>query len=83
MSDTVEDLRREAAICLAQAKLTTNPRVREELISMAARFHELANSAQAELDGTSAFNEAKLISQDGSEPAIQQQQQTQPKKDGD
>src|SRR5262249_51384215 len=84
MWDSVEGLRREAAVCLGRAELTTNPRVREELISMAARFHELANSAQAELDGTlPAFNEAKPIAQGGSEPAAQQQQQQIQHKKGD
>jgi hypothetical protein len=83
MSDRVEDLRREAAVCLAHAKLTSNPRVREELISMAARFHEQANSVQADSAGiVPAPNDVKTPPLPGSHSAVQQQQQIQPEEDG-
>jgi hypothetical protein len=81
MTDRAEDLRREAARCLAQAKVATDPRAREELVSMAARFHELANIAQADFDAIlRGFNEAKMMP-DTSEQVAQQQQQIQPKKE--
>jgi hypothetical protein len=81
MVDRAEELRKEAARCLAQAKLTSDPKRREELISMAARFHDLASSAQADFDAIlQAFNDAKMSSPT-SENVVQQQQQVQPKKD--
>jgi len=84
MSDRAEDLRREAARCLEQANATADPRRREQLITMAARFYELANSVQADFDDIlRAFNEAQMAPPDASKPVVQQQQQVQPKKDGE
>jgi hypothetical protein len=40
-------LRREAAWCLEQAKNAPTPARREELIALAASFHELAHSTTA------------------------------------
>jgi hypothetical protein len=78
-NERAEQLRREAARCLALAQEAWNATLRQELIDMAARFHELANSTDADAhdDGgiLEVFNEA-------SKPAVpQQQQQIQPKKD--
>jgi hypothetical protein len=75
--DRAQALRNEAARCLALAKDAWNPNLRKELIEMAARFHELANSTAAHdfgailqgLDDTMAGR-----------PVAQQQQQIQPKK---
>ena len=51
---------------------------------MAARFYELANSVQADFDDIlRAFNEAQMAPPDASKPVVQQQQQVQPKKDGE
>jgi hypothetical protein len=85
MSDRAEDLRREAARCLEQANATADPRRREQLITMATRFYELATSVQADFDSIlRAFNEAQMAPPDAaSKPVVQQQQQVQPKKDGE
>src|SRR5262249_38660764 len=61
MSERAEDLRREAARCLAQARTAANAATRNELISMAARFHELALSAQGDFETIlRAFNDAQM-----------------------
>jgi hypothetical protein len=44
MTNRASDLRREAAQCLALAKTVTDRKAREELIHMAARFHEMATT---------------------------------------
>jgi hypothetical protein len=72
-------LRWEAARCLTLAKEAWNPRLREELIEMAARFHELANSTAAHDFGAvlQGINDDTMARR----PVVQQQQQVQPKKD--
>jgi hypothetical protein len=78
MTDTPEDraeaLRREAAWCLEQAKAASSSARRGELIALAARFHDLANSV-------SAYSFGPLDNQ-AAEPRgpVVQQQQIQPKK---
>jgi hypothetical protein len=82
MTDRAEDLRTEAARCLAQAQITIDPQQRAELVRMAARFHELANSVTVDLDAIlQAYNDQKMVLPE-SEPVVQQQQQQQiqPKK---
>jgi hypothetical protein len=80
MSGRAEDLRREAARCLTLAQSTSEPRVRGELVRMAARFHELANSTPADFDIIlQVFNDAEMTRP--SEPVAQQQQQIQRKKE--
>lgn len=77
MTDRAEDLRREAARCLAQAQTTTDPQQRAELVRMAARFHELANSVAVDLEAIlQAYNDQKMVLPE-SEPVVQQQQQQQ------
>ena len=79
--DRVEALRREAARCLEHAQQSADPKVRQELISMAARFHELAISVQADFDAIlRTFSDLKMAPEK-SEPISQQQQQIQPKKE--
>ena len=82
MSDRAEDLRREAARCLAQADATVDTRRREELTTLAARFHDLADSAEADLDTIlQAINDAQMIQSDTSKPVVQQQRQVKSKTD--
>jgi hypothetical protein len=78
MSDRAEDLRREAARCLTLARTSADPRTHDELIRMAARFHELANSADVDDFGTilGAFNlSTEPTIPPHPEPVVQQQQQ--------
>jgi stringent starvation protein B len=77
MSDRAEDLRNEAAQCLAQAQTTADPRRRAELVRMAARFHELASSVSVDFDAIlRAYNDQKMVLGEF-EPRVQQQQQQQ------
>src|SRR5262245_34679214 len=78
MSDRRENLRRQAARCLAAAQTSRDPKTRDELIRIAARFHELANNAA--VDDLSAilgsFNDAQMVPP--SKPVVQHQRQVQP-----
>jgi hypothetical protein len=72
MSDRAEDLRNEAAQCLAQAQTTADPRRRAELVRMAARFHELASSVSVDFDAIlRAYNDQKMVLGEF-EPRVQQ-----------
>jgi len=79
--DRAQALRQEAARCLALAKEAWNPTLRKELIEMAARFHELANSTAAHDFGAilHRLNDDATVGR----PVAQQQQQIQPKKKED
>jgi hypothetical protein len=78
LRNRAQALRSEAARCLALAKEAWNPTLRTELIEMAARFHELANSTAAHDFGAvlQGLNDETKIGR----PVAQQQQQIQPKK---
>jgi hypothetical protein len=78
MPDRSEDLRREAARCLAAAECSTNPNSRDELIRLADKFLELAKSAKA--DFAPVMEAITGIMKEASEPVVQQQQQVQPPK---
>jgi hypothetical protein len=43
-NDRAQALRRQAALCLEQARGATTLKFREELVALAATFHNLANS---------------------------------------
>jgi hypothetical protein len=78
MSDRAEDFRRKAARYLALAKITIDPKARKELIIMAARLHNLADSVPADFGIVlQALNDQQTASP---QPVTQQQQQIQPKK---
>jgi len=80
-SNRPQDLRQRAARCLEQAKTTADPKLRAEMIAMAARFHELANSTVAyDFNAVLHASDGKMAATT-SEPVVQQQQQIQPKKD--
>jgi hypothetical protein len=78
MIDRAQALRLEAARCLEHAKAAASPKIRDELIAMAARFHELANSTAAHDFGVilQGVNDDTMARQ----PVAQQQQQIQPPK---
>ena len=61
MTERAEDLRREAARCLKLARLARDPGKHDDLIQMAARFHELAKS----VDGSADFGATMKSDQDG------------------
>lgn len=80
MDDRAADLRREALKCLELARIAISPIVRQEMVAMAARLNEIANSTSADFGGIlQAYND-EMASGPG-EPVAQQQQQIQPKKE--
>jgi len=82
MTDRAEDLRTEAARCLALAQTMTDSTARAELIHMADRFLALADRQVIDFDGIlQIFNDQQLGAASGSKPVVQQQQQIQPSKD--
>jgi hypothetical protein len=76
--ERADTLRREAAWCLEQAKNAPTQARREELIALAASFHNLANTTAAHDFGAVLQG----IGNDTGQPAAQRQQQIQPQKDG-
>jgi hypothetical protein len=81
MNDRVADLRREALKCLELARIAISPIVRQEMLAMASRLHEISNSTPADFEVIlRAFNDAKMADPP-SQVAQQQQQQVQPKKE--
>ena len=48
MDDRAADLRREALKCLELARIAISPIVRQEMVAMAARLNEIANSTSAD-----------------------------------
>jgi hypothetical protein len=80
MDDRAADLRREAAKCLELARIAISPIVRQEMIAMASRLHEIANSTPADFGVIlQAVNDENMDSP--AQPVAQQQQQIQPKKE--
>ena len=73
--DRAEAFRREAARCTEAAQNTRDPVIREQLIEMAARFHDLANRMDVDDFGAvlSVFTGMQT-----EQPIQQQQQQEQP-----
>ena len=78
MPDRSEDLRREAARCREAAERSTDPNSRDELIRLADKFLELANSAK--VDFAPVLEAVTDMMKEDSEPVVQQQQQVQPPK---
>jgi hypothetical protein len=76
--DRAEALRREALWCLEQARTAKTEQRRNELITLAARFHDLANSTGAYSGIIPSLDDASP-----NQPITQQQQQAQPKKGGE
>jgi hypothetical protein len=76
MSDRAEELRQEAARCLALALTARDRKTHDELVQMAAQFHELANGADVDDFGAilRTFNDEQMLPP-ASKPVVQQQQQ--------
>jgi hypothetical protein len=79
MPDRSEDLRREAARCREAAERSTDPNSRDELIRLADKFLELANSVKA--DFAPATEAVVAMMKEASEPVVQQQQVQPPEKE--
>jgi len=80
MPDRSDEFRKRAAQCVAIARTTDDPGVRATLLTMAQRWYDMANGATTDFDvAQRIFNESQLS--DPPRPAMQQQQQIQPKKD--
>jgi len=76
-----EALRREAAWCIEQAKTAPTQERREGLITMAAKFHELAESTAAhDFNGFMQLITSEAL---GQRQTQQQKQQIQPEKKDD
>jgi hypothetical protein len=75
-TDRADTLRIEAARCLEHAKTAATPKIRDDLIALAAKFHELANSTALHDFGAimQAVNDDIMARQ----PVAHQQQQSQP-----
>jgi len=81
MPDRSDDFRAAASECLRLARITSDDNIRASLLVMAQKWFDLTNGppSQDTLDrAVRAFNERQISPQ----PAMQQQQQIQPKKDG-
>ena len=81
MPDRSDKFRRAASECLRLARTTSDENTRASLLIMAQKWFDLANGSlsQGALDAAvRAFNDWQLSPQ----PATQQQQQIQLKKDG-
>jgi len=82
MPDRSEEFRKAASECLYLARTTSDQSTRASLLTMAQKWFELANGppSQGAFDtAVRAFNDRQL----GPQPATQQQQQIQPKKQGE
>jgi hypothetical protein len=81
MTDRAEELRRTAAQCLALARSTTDPMTRTALVAVAQRLHDLANRPAIDFAAVvQGFNDQQMTGASGdAKPAVQQQQQIQPK----
>ena len=80
MADRSDEFRKLATDCLAIARTMTDPGNRAILLTMAQKWFDLANGPGDQLDpARREFNTAQM--RDALKPAMQQQQQVQPKKD--
>jgi hypothetical protein len=80
MTDRSEDLRREAARCFEPAERSKDPNSRNRLVRLGNTFSELADSVKGDF-GTILRALTAEVMQQPSEPAAQQQQQVQPKRE--
>jgi hypothetical protein len=80
LPDRSDEFRKLAADCLAIARTVTDPGNRAILLTMAQKWFDLANGPAANLDAAlREFNTAQMRA--ALRPAMQQQQQIQPKKE--
>jgi hypothetical protein len=79
MPDRSDQFRKAAADCIAVARATTDPAIRLRLLTMAQRWYDLANGPAINFDAiVREFNDRQMS--DHPKPAMQQQQQNQPRK---
>jgi hypothetical protein len=75
-----DKFREAAAHCVAIARTTDDPATRASLLTMAQRWYDLANRPITDLDAiVREFNDRQMSG--AVKPAMQQQQQIQPKKE--
>ena len=80
LPDRSDEFRKLATDCLAVARTVTDPGNRAILLTMAQKWFDLANGPATNLDAAlREFNTAQM--RDALRPAMQQQQQIQPKKE--
>jgi hypothetical protein len=78
MADRSDEPRETAAQCLALAHSTKDPHTRTALLTMAQKLSDGASKRTHDYETAQrAFNDRQMLPQ----PAAQQQQQIQPKKD--
>ena len=84
MSDKRSDTyRAEALRLLEAARKATDRTSRIELIRLAATFHEIAGGSPIDVDALLVQYSQQPIREQPTQPAVLQQQQTQPKKSED
>jgi hypothetical protein len=84
MADRADELRATATQCLALAQSTIDSQTRAALLIMAQKLNDMASSRPANLEmAQREFNNQQMFSQPPvqPQPAMQQQQQIQPKKE--
>jgi hypothetical protein len=82
MADRTEELRATAGQCLALAQSTTEPRTRTALLIMAQKLYDIASDRPGDFEAAQReFNDRQMLPRRPLEPQMQQQQQTQPKKE--
>ena len=75
--DRSDEFRKAAANCVALARTTSDPIARSNLLTMAQRWYEMATAFPADVNAVVRdFSDQQM-----SKPAMQQQQQIQPKKE--
>jgi hypothetical protein len=80
MPDRTDEFRKLASEGVRIAGATSDPVARVKLLTMAQKWFDLANGPAADLDAALRdFDTAQM--RDAVKPAMQQQQQVQPKKD--
>jgi len=83
MANRADELKNTAAQCLALAQATTDPQARAALLTMAQKLYDMASNRPEHYEAAQReFNQQQMLPQRPTpQPAIQQQQQIQPKKE--
>jgi hypothetical protein len=84
MADRTDELRGTAAECLGLAQSTTDPQTRAALLIMAQKLNDMASNRPTSFEmAQREFNERQMLPPQPvqPQPAMQQQQQIQPKKE--
>jgi hypothetical protein len=84
MADRKDELKETAAQCLALAYSTIDPHTRAALLTMAQKLNDRPTRRVDDYEAAQReFNDRQMLPQSPQPPALQQQQQIQPKKDKD